>query len=48
MLCSMGELARSPLFQQTLTMHSVTIPLAWQAGLGDFAQCRIRADAPRT
>lgn len=32
---------------QTLSMHTVTIPRPWQAGLSAFAQRRILAGAPR-
>ena len=42
-----GQVARSPLFHQSLNMHAIWILVAWTAGFGLVAMRRFRADTAR-
>jgi ABC-2 type transport system permease protein len=42
-----GQVARSPLFHQSMNMHAIAILAAWTAGFGLLAMRRFRADTAR-
>ena len=42
-----GQVARSPLFHQAMSMHAIWILAAWTAGFGLVAMRRFRADTAR-